>query len=84
MAYTKGYDKQLFVVETHNVMHDRLQIVIQHPSTCSGKGASCDRYKTFHRWPLVRDKLEACGLSLLATQAEKMKEVGKAVDAAGR
>ena len=82
MRYTPGYDKLLFVVETHMVMTDKRQIVIQHPTECVGKGARLDKYKTFHPWPLAIVKLETCEVELNAAQREQIRERGLALAAA--
>ena len=84
MGYSKGHDKLLFVVGVHRVMADRLQIVIQHPSTCPGKGAARDHYKTFHRWRLALEKLEQCGVVLTQVERERLIEKGQAVERAIR
>ena len=78
------YDKGLYWAEDHQVLSDRLQIVIRHPTTCAGRGARKDRYKTFHRWPLAMRKLEACGIAITPEQQAQLTEVGKACDVARR
>ena len=84
MGYSQGHDRMLFLVGTHTVMHDRLQLVIQHPSTCSNKGARRDKYKTFHRWTQALSQLVSCGETLSGEQLHQIETTGKLVDAAPR
>ena len=84
MAYSKGYDTCLFPVGTHEVMHDRLQLVIRHPADCPFKGSRLDQRKTFHPWKLALTQLEHCGLSLTSDQRDVMVAKGRQVDAAIR
>lgn len=77
-------DKLLFNVSNHSVLHDKFQIVIQHPVLCSGKGSRLDRRKTFHRWPQALDKLSVCGIVLTSEQRQELIERGKSVDVAKR
>ena len=84
MRYSYGHDKLLFVTGTHKVMHDRLQIVIQHPSTCHGKGSSLDKRKTFHHWKLALKTLDTCGEALTDEQALAITDCGKRVAAVSR
>ena len=79
------HDKLLFPLATHKVMYDRLQIVVQHPSTCPNRGnRKEDHYKTFHRWPSALNRLAECGEALTSSQAEDVQRVGKQVDRAPR
>ncbi len=75
----KVRDKLLFLLGTHMVMHDKLQIVIQHPKTCPGKGSPLDKRKTFHRWQQAAEKLETCGVVLDATQQMVLRDCTVAV-----
>ena len=77
MGYTPGFDKLLFVVGTHQVMKDKYQIVIQHPTECHGKGSRLDRYKTFHSVGLALEKLERCHVTLTPEQVELIMTQGK-------
>jgi hypothetical protein len=84
MGYTPGRDKPLFLVGTHTVMHDKYQIVIQHPSTCNARGSRLDKYKTFHPWKLALKQLATCGESLTTEQHECLVARGIAVHAEPR
>ena len=85
MAYeSPTYDKALYEANDHLVMHDRLQIVIQHPYTCPGGGATRDKRKTFHRWPLALEKLHQCGVALTPEQQAQLVTTGKECDSAVR
>lgn len=85
MGYSKGYDKLLLTVGTHRVMHDRLQIVIQHPNGCPRKGSPLDRYKTFHPWTQALTMLDACGVGALEdAQLHRIHVCGEMVDGARR
>jgi hypothetical protein len=65
-------------------MHDRLQIVLQHPKTCPHRGSSLDRFKTFSRWPLALEQLETCGEALAPEQQSVIETVGRRVDVVPR
>lgn len=80
----KVKDHMMFVVGGHVVMHDRLQIVLQHPTTCTGKGSPKDGRKTFHHWPLALKKLDECRVPLSDDQLYRIKAKGIEVDAAPR
>lgn len=84
MGYSRGYDKLLFPIGAHKVMYDRLQMVIQHPSTCPHRGAGVDRYKTFHPWLLALKRLDLCEEQLTEPQRQLLIEQGKQVDAVPR
>lgn len=77
MAYSKGYDKTLFPIGTHTVMHDKLQLVIQHPKGCPGAGAGLDKRKTFHTLSQALERLMMCGLTLTPEQLGILTEKGK-------
>ena len=79
------HDKLLFPLATHKVMYDRLQIVVQHPSTCPNRGnRKEDHYKTFHRWPSAISKLRDCGVELNQTEIDQIETKGQEVDQAQR
>lgn len=81
MAYSKGYDKLLFVTGTHQVMKDKHQLVIQHPIECPSKGSRLDRYKTFHHLPTLPEKLERCGITLDQPQWEQLATIERSFNA---
>lgn len=72
-------DKLLFDIGTHRVMHDRLQIIIQHPTDCPGKGSPLDQRKTFHRFEQALEKLDQCGVELSEPQRVDVTYVGQQV-----
>ena len=74
----KVNDKLLFHVGTHTVMHDKRQIVIQHPKTCPGKGSPMDKRKTFHRASHALKKLDGCGEVLTLDQQDQLLAVKRA------
>jgi len=76
MGYSQGYDTVLFVTGTHRVMYDRLQLVLQHPSTCPHKGSRRDQYKTFHLPQQALEQVERCGEVLTLEQEQSMHEQG--------
>ena|SRR3990167_6439190 len=73
MSYSRGYDQLLLTIGTHQVLCDKYQWALQHPTTCPGKGARLDRYKTFHSLPRLSAKLEACGLSVTPLEWEVIR-----------
>ena len=84
MSYSKGHDVLMFPVRTHRVMHDRLQIVIQHHTTCPSKGARLDRYKTFHRTEHALELLAQCGETLTTDQHVEVVRQGTLCDQEAR
>ena len=80
MAHSKGYDKLLFVIGSHRVMYDRLQIVIQHPIACHAKGSPHDDVrKTFHPLKLAFQQLTNCGENLTSSEKNQLQEIGQEV-----
>lgn len=71
------HDERLFLVGEHEVMADRLQIVIRHPKPCPGRGSGRDQGKTFHSPRLALEKLEACGVQLTPEQVQMLHVVGQ-------
>ena len=80
----KVKDHMMFVVGGHVVMHDRLQMVLQHPITCPGKGSPMDHRKTFHRWPAALKKLDECHVPLSNDQLYLVRDKGIEVNATPR
>ena len=84
MGYSKGVDKLLFVVDTHEVMHDPLQITIKHPLGCPNRGSGLDKGKTFHPWKLAVERLTSCGIALTGEQFNQLHTIGEQVAHAPR
>ena len=80
----KVRDHAMYTIGGHAIMHDKYQIIIQHPKECPYKGSPRDKRKTFHRWPLALERLEICCVELSAEQTKQIKDVGKTCDAAPR
>ena len=72
-------DKFLLKCNEHRVLYDRLQIIIQHPTSCPMKGSSLDNRKTFHPWHLAFNRLAECDVTLSPEQATLIREKGHEV-----
>lgn len=84
MGYTQGHDKVMFVVGAHTVMHDKYQLVIQHPKGCKDKGSTRDRRKTFHLAAHALQRLAECGEDVTVDQQTRIQEQGRQCAAAPR
>ena len=79
MAYSKGYDKSMFLIGTHEVMHDKYQLVFKHPMGCPRRGAGKDQGKTFHPLALFLEKASECDVAFTPEQQAQIVEMGKAL-----
>ena len=71
-----GGDKSLFtLMDGHELLRDKYQLIVRHPLSCGGRGSSIDRHKTFHHLPVLREKLDRCGVELSEAQWDQLEAI---------
>lgn len=71
-----GGDKSLFTLsDRHELLKDKYQLIVRHPLSCTGRGSSLDRHKTFHHLPALREKLDNCKVELSEAQWSQLEAI---------